>query len=67
MSYGPDFSAIDQRIASMVDKILRGIKPADIPVEEPAKFLFILNMKTARAMGLNFPKEILLRADELID
>jgi len=67
MSYGPDFAAIDRRIASMVDKILKGAKPIDIPVEEPARFLLIINMKTARAIGLNIPKAVLLRADELVE
>ena len=67
MSYGPDFAAINRRIASMVDKILKGAKPMDIPVEEPARFLLIINMKTARAIGLNIPKAVLLRADELVE
>jgi putative ABC transport system substrate-binding protein len=67
MSYGPDFVAIDRRIASMVDKILRGSRPMDIPVEEPAKFLLIINMKTAAAIGLNIPMVVRLQADELIE
>jgi len=67
MSYGPDFVAINRRIASMVDKILKGARPADIPVEEPAKFLLIINTGAARAIGLTIPSEILLRADELVE
>jgi putative ABC transport system substrate-binding protein len=67
MSYGPDFKAINRRIASMIDRILKGTKPADIPVEEPATFLLIINVKTAKAIGLNIPQAVLLRADELIE
>ena len=56
MSYGADFSVINRRIAAIVDKILKGTRPGDIPVEEPAKFLLIVNKKTARAMGLTIPE-----------
>jgi putative ABC transport system substrate-binding protein len=67
MSYGPDFRAINRRIAGVVDKILKGTRPADIPVEEPAKFVFVINVKTARSIGLNIPRAVLLQADELVD
>ena len=67
MSYGPDFRAIDRRIASMVDKILTGTRPSDIPVEEPAKFLLVINTKAAKAIGLNIPQKVLALADELIE
>lgn len=67
MSYGPDFMAINRRIASMVDKILKGTRPMDIPVEEPARFLLIINIKTAGAIGLTIPNAVLLRAGELVE
>ena len=67
MSYGPDFSAVRERIAAMIDKILKGTKPSDIPVEEPAKLQLTINMKTARAMGLVIPQIVLLQATELIE
>lgn len=66
MSYGPDFSAVHGRIAAMVDKILKGAKPRDIPVEEPARYQLLINMKTALDMGLVIPPSLLLRADEVI-
>jgi putative tryptophan/tyrosine transport system substrate-binding protein len=66
MSYGP--SVVDQhrRAASYVDKILKGAKPADLPVEQPTEFEFVLNLKTAQAMGLTFPQSLLQQATELI-
>ena len=67
MSYGPDFSAVRVRIAAMIDKILKGAKPSDMPVEEPAKFQLTINMKTARAMGLVIPQIVLLQTTELIE
>ena len=66
MSYGPDFSAVHGRIAAMVDKILGGAQPRDIPVEQPAKYQLLINMKAAREMGLVIPPSLLLRADEVI-
>jgi putative tryptophan/tyrosine transport system substrate-binding protein len=67
LSYGPNIPDQFRRAADMVDKILRGGKPADIPVEQPTKFDFIINLITARALGLTIPESILRRADEVIE
>jgi putative ABC transport system substrate-binding protein len=67
MSYGPSFPSLYRRAAEFVDKILRGAKPADIPVEQPTKFDLVVNLTTARALGLTIPEAFLLRADEVID
>ena len=67
MSYGPSYSDLFQRSADYVDKILRGTKPGDIPVEQPTKFELIINLKTAKALGLTIPESFLLRADEVIE
>jgi putative ABC transport system substrate-binding protein len=67
MSYGPDLSAINQRVASFVDRILRGAKPADLPFEQPSKFEMVINLKTAKALGLRIPQPLLLRADQVIE
>jgi ABC-type uncharacterized transport system substrate-binding protein len=66
MSYGPDYSELVRRGAVYVDKILRGAKPADLPVEQPTKFELIINLKTAKTLGLTIPQSILVRADEIM-
>ena len=66
MSYGPDRDELYKRVASMVDKILKGAKPADLPVEQPTKFEFAINLKTAKQIGLTIPPEVLARANRLI-
>ena len=67
MSYGANFPDLYRRSASLVDKVLRGAKPTDIPVEQPTKFDFVINLKTAKALGLNVPPTLLARADEVIE
>ncbi len=67
MSYGANFQDLYRRTAEFVDKILRGTKPADIRVEQPTKFDLVLNLTTARALGLDVPPMLLARADEVIE
>jgi putative tryptophan/tyrosine transport system substrate-binding protein len=67
LSYGPDLVDSFRRAATYVDRILRGAKPAELPVQLPTKFEMVVNLKTAKALGLTVPQSILLRADEVIE
>jgi putative ABC transport system substrate-binding protein len=66
MSYGAEEAELWRRAAVMTDKILKGAKPADLPIEQPTKFKFVVNLKTAKTLGLTIPQSVLLRADEII-
>ena len=66
MSYGVTLSELDRRVATYVDKILKGRKPADLPVEQPTKFELMINLKTAKTIGLTIPPVVLMRAEKVI-
>ena len=67
MSYGPDYDYFFEHAAIYVDKILRGAKPSELPVEQASKFELVINLKTAKALGLTIPPSLLLRADQVIE
>jgi putative ABC transport system substrate-binding protein len=67
MSYGPDTAALARRVAHYVDRILKGAKPADLPIEQPSKFLLVINLKTAKALGVDIPPSLLARVDEVFE
>jgi putative ABC transport system substrate-binding protein len=67
ISYGPDFLALARRGAYYVNRILKGAKPAELPIEQPTKYLLVLNLKTAKSLGIEIPASLLARADEVIE
>ena len=66
LSYGPALADLYRRAAGYIDKILKGAKPSELPIEQPTQYLLVVNLRTAKALGLTIPESILLRADEVI-
>jgi putative ABC transport system substrate-binding protein len=67
LAYGPHYPDLFRRTATYVDKILKGVKPSDLPIEEPTRFEFVINRRTAQALGLTIPPSVLLRADHVVE
>jgi putative ABC transport system substrate-binding protein len=67
MSYGADLKESFERAAALVDRIFKGAKPSDLPFEQPTRYLFVINLKTAKAIGLDIPPNLLARADEVLE
>ncbi len=66
MAYGPTFAELEERVASFVHRILKGAKPAVLAIEQPSKFELVINLRTAKALGMTMPQALLLRADKVI-
>jgi putative ABC transport system substrate-binding protein len=67
MSYGPDGREVAERTAALIERILKGAKPADLPFEQPTRFRLVINLKTAKALGLAIPESVVERADDVIE